>query len=201
MVKRQNESLRASQPQHDGNAADVRCVLRIATGDADSVGDLYDRHATAMYSLALRILDRETDARDVVCDVFADVWREAGRDEASRGIVAVWLLMLTRNRALDRLRVLRAGADIQGSGDGAARTAPATEDRADEMPKADAPERVSNALRTLPDLERIAIEMAYFEGLGQQQVADRLEQPLAAVKTRIRVALLKLREALTWDMR
>ncbi len=200
MVKRQNETTRATQSQHGGNAADVERVRRIAAGDAESVGDLYDRHVTAMYSLALRILGRETDAKDVVHEVFVRVWREAGRHQASRGIVATWLLTLTRNRALDRLQQLPAELDIRRTGDGDVWCiASAAGDRMDAMPKFDAPERLHDALRSLPDLQRIAMEMTYFEGLSQHEIANRLEQPLGTVKTLIRLALLKPRAALTWE--
>lgn len=205
MAHRQNETSRASLPQHDKNSVDIRRIRRIAAGDADSLIDLYDHHATAMYSLALHILDRKSDATDVVCEVFADVWGEAGCDEASEGIVAVWLLILTRKRAINRLRVLRAAAPIARrtlrAGDGAARTALAREDRPDGTQTDAALKRVRDALLALSDMERNAIELAYFEGLGNKDVARRLEQPLDAVKTCIRGALLKLRAALSWEVR
>ncbi len=202
MLKRQNETIRATEPQHDGNTADLECVRRIAAGDTASVGDLYDHHATAMYSLALSILDRETDAGDVVHDVFAQVCREAGGDSASRGFVAAWLLTLTRNRAIHRLW-LRAEADPQGAGAGPGwrRTSSVADDPPEAMLKFDAPERVRDALRALPDLERIAIEMTYFEGLSQQEIATRLEQPLGTVTSRVSLALLTLRAAITWEVR
>lgn len=202
MVKRQNEIVRAI-PQHGRNALDIECVRRIAAGDAESVGELYDRHATAMYSLACRILDSEEDAGDVVQEVFVYVWREAGRDEASRGIVAAWLLMLIRNRAIGRLRVSRAAAGVSGPGDGGAWRPPAP--RADRPPSAtpeyEASERVRDALHTLPVLHRVAIEMTYFEGLSHEEIASSLEQPVAAVRTRIGTALLKLRAALAREGR
>lgn len=201
--KRQNETVRAIKPEYGSNAEDLDCVRRIAAGAAESAGDLYDRHATAMFSLALRILDRETDAKDVVQEVFAHVWRKAGRDEASRGIVGTWLLVLTRNRAIERLRVVRAELDSQHTGDGEAwrPSASATNDPVNAMLTFDASERVRDALYALPVLQRLAIEMIYFEGLSEQEIASRLDQPLSIVKSRIRGALLKLRTALTGEGR
>lgn len=204
MVKRQNESVRTVQPQHGGNAADLECVRRIAQGDAEAVGDLYDRYATAMYSLALRIVQREAEAKDVVHEAFLQVWREAGRDEASQGVVAAWLLVLTRNLAVDCLRASRVERAILrtgGDSDPLDRTASANDDSARESAKSDAAERVREALNDLPVLHRMAIEMTYFEGLSQQEIASRLEQPVGTVKARIRVALRKLRAALTWEVR
>jgi RNA polymerase sigma-70 factor (ECF subfamily) len=192
----------AVPPQFAGNAEDLECVRRIAAGNAESVGDLYDRHATAMYSLALRILDREADAQDVVPDVFALVWREAGRNEASRGIVGTWLLMLTRHLAIERLGVLRAELHSQHTdGEASDLPAPVTNDPANAIREFDACERVRRALHALPVLHRGAIEMTYFEGLSQQEVARRLEQPVATIRTRIGAALLKLRTTLTWEGR
>ena len=209
VAKRQNETVRAPRPQYSGNAADLECVSRIAAGDVESLGELYDRHATAAYSLALRILDRETEAKEVVHDVFAQVWREAGREQASRGIVAAWLLMLTRNRAIDRLRAMRRESDFHGTGgdrDAWRPTARTTNDLtprdpAPAKPEFDAIQRVRDAVRTLPDLQRIAIEMIYFEGLGPQEIASRLEQPLGTIKTRISLALQRVRAALSWEVR
>ena len=173
----------------------------MAQGDADAVAELYDRHARAIYSLALAILRDARDAEDVVQDVFSQAWRQASRYCASRGAVGAWLLMLTRTRAIDRLRARRARPDM------------ASDDRAaselvDAGPRADAHvlsaeqiARVRAALGDLPVLQRVAIELAYFEGLTHVEIAARMEQPLGTVKTRIRLALTKLRDALTDTIR
>lgn len=202
-MKRENGTVHATPPQHRGNAADLECLRRIAAGDAGSIGELYDRHATAIYSLALRILDRDEDAADVAHEVFVEASRRAGRDEGSQGVVSTWLLMLTKTMAIDRLRSVRAGSELRRTVDGTrlSGTTPAKHDSADETPKFNASERVRDALHALPVLHRMAIEMTYFEGLSQHEVARCLEQPLGAVTTRIRLALLKLRSALTGDVR
>ena len=176
--------------------ADLAALERLARGDGDALAELYDRHARPIYSLALRILKNPSDAEDVVQDVFAQAWRQAGRYDVRRGVVAAWLLTLSRSRAIDRLRARRARED-RTAADGA------VADLKVEMPAPDLQllsreqvARVRTALDELPLLQRIAIELAYYEGLTHAEIAERLEQPLGTVKTRIRLALGKLRDAL-----
>lgn len=168
----------------------------MARGDGEAVAELYDRHARPIYSLALRILGDVTEAEDVVQEVFSQAWRQASRYSASRGAVAAWLLTLARSRAIDRLRARRA------------RPAGVTDHRAagqvvDAGPPVDSQvlsseqvARVRAALEELPVLQRAAIELAYYEGLTHAEIAARLEEPLGTVKTRIRLAMMKLRDVL-----
>ena len=177
---------------------DEEDLRRLAAGDGDAAAGLYDRHARAVYSLALRIVNDEGDAEDVVQEVFAQAWRQAARYDASRGVVGAWLLMMTRSRAIDKLRSARARPDSRAVDDPRV---------IDEMPAVlrDAPSRIidaenarlaQRALAELPLLQRLVIELAYYEGLTQREIADRLEQPLGTVKSRLRLGLLKLRDAL-----
>lgn len=160
------------------------------------MSELYDRHARPIYSLALRILGDSTEAEDVVQDVFSQAWRQAPRYSASRGAVAAWLLTLTRSRAIDRLRARRArpaGVSDQRVADNLADAGPPADS---QVLSSEHVARVRAALDELPLLQRAAIELAYFEGLTHAEIADRLEQPLGTVKTRIRLAMLRLRDAL-----
>jgi len=170
-----------------------RVVERMAAGDAAALGDLYDSHARSIYSLALRILGNTSDAEDVVQDVFTQAWRQAARYDPRRATVVGWLLMMARSRSLDRLRSRQARPDRTiavplpdlASGDpGQEAVVAGAQDAA----------RLRTALERLGDAARTPIELAYYEGLSQSAIAERLGQPLGTVKTRMRTALAQLRE-------
>jgi RNA polymerase sigma-70 factor (ECF subfamily) len=182
----------------ESHAEDRECLRRLAAGDSDAAAELYDRHSRSIYSLVLRIVENEGDAEDVVQEVFTQAWRQASRYDASRGVVAAWLLMMARTRAIDKLRTRRARSGPQEVQDErAVAELPAAEaDAMSGMVGAEQARLVQRALGELPLLQRLAIELAYYEGLTQREIAERLEEPLGTVKTRIRLGLLKLRETL-----
>jgi RNA polymerase sigma-70 factor, ECF subfamily len=191
-IARSGVSLRGA----DDRVGDVAALTRMAQGDGDALAELYDRHARPVYSLALRILRDVRDAEDVVQEVFAQAWRQASRYSASRGVVAAWLLTLARSRAIDRLRARRARPEGLSDERAATHLIDARPPIDWQLLSAEQAARVRAALDDLPVLQRVAIELAYFEGLTHVEIADRLEQPLGTVKTRIRLALGKLREVL-----
>ena len=183
----------------ESQAEDQRALQRVTAGDAGGLGALYDRHGRAVYSLALRILGDEGDAEEVTQDVFAQAWRRAAQYDESRGTVVAWLLVMARTRAIDRLRArkVRPEGRVRDDDGLTLQQLPATAlDAASEMLAVERGQRVRHALESLPFLQRMAIELAYFEGLSQREIAERLEQPLGTVKTRMRLGLLKLRDAL-----
>lgn len=161
-------------------------LRRIEAGDRAALAELYDQHAPLVNALCLRILRDRAEAEEVLQEVFLQAWRQAGRYDPARGSVASWLAVIARSRALDRLR-RRA----------ARREAPEEAIPVEvEMPRAAEAIAVRDALRALPPTQRRALELAYYEGLTQVEIAARTGEPLGTVKTRMRTALLRLREAL-----
>ncbi len=181
----------------EDRAADAAVLRRMAAGDSGALAELYDRHARGVYSLALRVLHDVHEAEDVVQDVFSQAWRQATRYDAARAAVGAWLLNLTRSRAIDRLRARRARPEAPVDTEVIAAVAgPGM--AADEHAISDERARlVRQALDDLPRLQRVAVELAFYEGLTHVEIAEQLEQPLGTVKTRIRLGLLRLRDALS----
>lgn len=189
---------RVSPPDASAAVAsqDRQTIDRMRRRDSAALADLYDRYARSVYSLACRILTDRTEAEDVVQEVFSQAWRQADAYDARRAPVAGWLLMMTRTRAIDRLRARSGRVQM-------VQALPTLPDPPDqhEGPEALAigeqeAARVRAALDTLTESQRSAIELAYYEGLSQSDIAARLREPLGTVKTRIRTGLLKLRSAL-----
>jgi RNA polymerase sigma-70 factor (ECF subfamily) len=178
-------------------AADQRLLERMASGDGAALRTLYDQHARAVFSLAVRLLHSQQDAEDLVQEVFVQAWRQAIRYDPGRGTVAAWLLMQTRSRAIDQLRSRRArpeGTDAESVLAQQRDPAAGADVEVVRLEQADA---VRRALDDLPYPQRAALELAYYQGLTHVEIAAQLEAPLGTVKTRIRQGLLRLRDALT----
>jgi RNA polymerase sigma-70 factor, ECF subfamily len=182
-------------------ADDGELVAQAARGDERAVGRLYDRYGAVLYAVAYRIVGQRADAEEVVIEAFAQAWRDAPRFEAGRGSVAGWLTMIARSRALDLVRARSRRERITASAAAdRPETSPAMGDfRPDPARALDHDERrrqVEQALTLLSPPQRQAIELAYFEGLSQSEIAERLQEPLGTVKTRVRLGMQKLRESL-----
>lgn len=194
-------SVMASQPDRP-TTPDRALVERMAAGDERALGALYDRHGAAAYALALAILREQADAEEAVADAFGQVWRNAGQFDAARGSVPAWLATITRTRALDlvRARGRRARALARAAGESsegfAAPLAAAGEAPDRGVERAEARRLVERSLAELPELQRRVIELAYFGGLTQTEIAAELQEPLGTVKTRIRAGMEKLRGSL-----
>jgi RNA polymerase sigma-70 factor (ECF subfamily) len=177
-------------------ASDLEAIARVARGDGDALTTLYDRHSRAIYSLALRVLGDTREAEEVVQDVFAQAWRQAARYDTSRGVVVAWLLVMARSRSIDRLRARRGLPPLAGDSEhtlGVLADPAAGPERA--TLSAEQRSRVRGALEQLPFVQRLAIELAFYEGLTHVEIAERLELPLGTIKTRIRLGLMKLKDA------
>ncbi len=197
------EPQRVMASQRDRPATPDRVLVeRMCSGDELSLGELYDRHGGAAYSLALVIVGEGADAEEVVADAFGQAWRTAGQFDPARGSVAAWLTTITRTRALDlcRARGRRARAVTRASREnteGFAVPIAAGGDPPDRaVERREARRLVERALAELPEPQRRVIELAYFEGLTQTEIATELGEPLGTVKTRMRAGMEKLRGSL-----
>jgi RNA polymerase sigma-70 factor (ECF subfamily) len=175
---------------------DRQAMARVAARDTAGLEVLYDRYSTMVYSLALRIVRNTSDAEDVTQEAFAQVWSQAARFDPERGAVPAWLAVIARSRALDRLR----RAESRGgpaSGDEALAAIPDPSPSVEMM--AASAEQVAaarDALAALPADQRTALELAYYEGLTQAEIAARTSTPLGTVKTRVRTGLQRIRDAM-----
>lgn len=192
------------------DVSDAALVLRVAEGDAEALGVLYDRFGPDAHAFARALVGGAADeADDVTAAVFAQLWRSAARYDAARGSVAAWVTMVTRARALDHVRArkrrvrLEERAADHAASFAAAGSAPTAvslggsgEPPDAAVERAEVARAVRGSLAALPEAQRRAIELAFFGGLSHADVAAALGQPLGTVKTRIRSGLQKLREAL-----
>ena len=176
---------------------EAELLQRVAAGDEPAFGELYDRLAPVLFSLALRILQDAALAEDVVQEVFLQIWDRAGQYDPGLGKPLSWAATLTRNKAIDRVRAgerrnrrtAEAGLDQQARQENS--ITPDGTAHFQETAQA-----VRLAMGRLPAEQRRAIELAFFDGLTQTQIATELGLPLGTVKARIRRGLLQLREEL-----
>jgi RNA polymerase sigma-70 factor (ECF subfamily) len=173
---------------------DAKLVAAMANGDAHALKALNARYGASLSALAFRFLADQADAEEVVADVLWQAWREAALYDPARGSVAAWLVAMSRSRAIDRFRAIRARRLAPGIGEP---NPEATPDPADELDSAERGRIVKHALETLDPKQRELLELAYFSDLSQTEIAARLALPLGTVKTRMRAALLKLRQMLS----
>ena len=186
-------------PLSDGDA-----LAAAVGGDGAGLATLYDRYSRVVYSLALRIVQIEAEAEDVVQEVFAQMFRQADRYDSRRGSVSSWLLTIARTRAIDHVRARRRLPDTRFGREPEAAAENLPDPRADQESQTltdEQVQRVRRALEDLPAEQRTAIELAYYDGLSQSEIAERLKAPLGTVKSRIRAAMLRLRDALEMDKR
>nr|MBI3613070.1 sigma-70 family RNA polymerase sigma factor [Nitrospirota bacterium] len=174
-------------------------VARIAGGDQAAFEQLYEQSSPLLFTLVSRIVGNEAEAADLLQEVYLEVWRKASNYDHARGTPMAWLVTLARSRAIDRVRALGSrGKGVTASLD----DTPASDliaSNADAMEISAASERQSlvwATLKTLPLVQRQAIELAYYEGLTHAEISGRLNVPLGTIKTRIRLAMEKLRDGL-----
>ena len=191
---------RRHRPSQTAAEHDAALVARVRQSDQQALAALYDRLGGLVYTLALRIVGEPDDASEVTQDVFLRVWQHADQFQPTRGTVGAWLMGMTRNRAIDRLRQRQTGARQWEDelSDAAVAAAPATDDPTEQVARRQV---VRAALAALSPEERQMIALAYYGGLTQLAIAARLGLPLGTVKTRMRAAMAHLRRLLSADDR
>ena len=183
--------------QEYNDEADAAGIRGIANGDRECFQRLHDRYEGLLYATIFKVLNDHADAEEVLQEVFCLLWRKAGQFHENRGRPVTWLNSMARNRAIDRIRVkqrrakLRDGLqeeqDLNPSGNAGISGSQAATRR-------DTCRAVRSAVLELTPVQREAIEMAYFEGLTQKEIAHQLGEPLGTVKARIRRGLAKLKD-------
>jgi RNA polymerase sigma-70 factor (ECF subfamily) len=179
---------------------DAALVLAVAGGDRAALAALYDRYASAMLGLGVRILRNRREAEDVAHDVFLEVWRRAHSYDPARASVRAWLFLMMRCRALDRRK--SAAFSLSTSLDAPGMDVPGIESPAPggaEASLAVDQRRAVEALARLPESQRDVVVLGYFEGLSSSEIAGELGVPIGTVKSRVAAALRALREAMGVD--
>ncbi len=200
MCEPSRETGRFRLPRDDGESeplsaplvlSDQTLLERLSHGDAGAFSAFYDRHASRILGLLVRLLGNRTSAEDVLQEVFVQVWSQAGTYDPQRGSPVLWLVMIARSRARDwwrrHSRLGEAALELGDVPESAA-------SRGGDLEQSESAELARQALALLPDEQRTAIRLAFFQGLTHVQIADLQRIALGTVKTRIRLGIRKLRE-------
>ena len=176
---------------------DAELLRRIGAGDRAAFGEFYDRHAPLMFSVACKILNDAGEAEDVLQDACVQIWEKARAFDPNLGKASSWAATLVRNKAIDRIRASQRRSRLAEAAGTEFAIATETDGTANEAIHGfDKAKLIQSAIIGLPAEQRRAIELAYFSGLTQYEISEKLREPLGTVKARIRRGLLKLRDQL-----
>jgi RNA polymerase sigma-70 factor (ECF subfamily) len=177
---------------------DAALIALVARHDEAALAALYDRYSRLVYSVAYRVVQQRQLAEEITLDAFQSVWRAAASFSQDRGRFVTWLLSVTRHRAIDELR--RLGVRPEGNQVALESGLPDTSMRDESVEELVSQSQrradVRRALAELPEAQRRALELAYFAGLTQREIAEKLDTPLGTIKTRMRMGMQKLRRVL-----
>jgi RNA polymerase sigma-70 factor (ECF subfamily) len=188
-------------PERSADPSDEDLLAGLAAGRLEALDALYERYKSMAYGIARRITADDVLAEDVVQDAFLGAWRSADRYVAGRGSVKTWLLSIVHHRAIDAVRRRRPTAELPAEEEGRATpTALTLPDVWGEVSGRLDRAQVAAALAVLPDPQREALELAYWAGLSQTEIAERIGVPLGTVKSRVRLALVALRRELVVEL-
>jgi RNA polymerase sigma-70 factor (ECF subfamily) len=175
---------------------EAELLARVAQRDREAFSQLYDLYATPIFSVAMRILQNPKDAEDVLQEVCLQIWENAKSFNRALGKPFTWVMVLTRNKAIDRLRALERRYQWTEKAREDPLAASNSQETGNEIFTREKLSVIRSAVASLPLEQRQAIEMAFFGGMTQNEIAEALQQPLGTVKARIRRGMLKLRDAL-----
>lgn len=180
----------SATPAQNGASTDLQLMQQIRRRQPEALSRIYDLYSTLVYSIAMRVLRDDAAAEDVMQEVFLKIWQQPESFADQRGSLCGWLAVVTRNRAIDRIRGTKQFDnvdDLQLSNN---------IDMGAEAERELMLEKVRTVLETMPPDQRQAVEMAFFEGHTHTEIAEHTGQPLGTIKTRIRSALISIRKAL-----
>jgi RNA polymerase sigma-70 factor, ECF subfamily len=172
-------------------ADDLALLQEIQSGSQDAMAVFFDRYSRMVYSIALRVLNDSSEAEDVMQEVFVQIWLNPGAFVSGRGSLGGWLVVVTRNRAVDKLRRRKPSDPIELF------ALPSSFNLAQESEQSFLMEKIRTAMTKLPEEQRKSLELSFFEGLSHSEIAERTGEPLGTIKTRIRLALIAIRKELS----
>lgn len=184
---------------------DREIMARIKAGDQEALSELYDHYNRLLFGLILSILKKRAEAEDILQEVFTNIWQKAEQFDLERGTVYTWIVSLTRNKSIDRLRskVYKEQKKQSTSLDDEDVFHPLYSGEADPLENAifnDRAKKLYAALEKLTDKQRKVLQVSYFDGMSQSEIAEEFDIPLGTVKTRMRDGMIKLRELLAKDI-
>ena len=171
----------------------AQLIQQIAQRDREAFRQLYDRTSSLVFSLMMRMVKVRSDAEDLLQEVFVQIWRQASNYNAERGSPESWIVNIARSRAIDKIRAIRRMERSFVLTDDPAR-AESSDNVEISAAKSETRMAMQSALASLPDAQRKVLELAYFDGLTQNEIAERLAEPSGTIKTRMRSGLQRLRE-------
>lgn len=186
----------ASQPTEDSEL-----VGRIAAGDTAALAELYDRYAGLLLALGRRVLNDASDAEEVLQEVFLQVWNQAARYERSRSSVSTWLTLITRSRAIDRLRTRQVSERTVNTLQQQNPSRHTSPEGMGSVLSLQRRKRLRQELQELPPEQAQVLDLAFYQGMTQSEIAQEIGIPLGTVKTRALLAMKKLRKALEAEIR
>jgi RNA polymerase sigma-70 factor, ECF subfamily len=173
----------------------VHLIEQVANQDREAFSQLYDRFSSLVFTLAMRMLKARSDAEDLLQEVFVQIWRQAENYSAERGSPEAWIINIARSRAIDKIRSIRRMEKSLVLTEDPAR-AEARNNVEGSAAESEARLTMSSALMNLPESQRRVLELAYFDGFTQSEIAERLGEPLGTIKTRMRSGIQRLRDIL-----